>query len=223
MRITRGATAIDRRGRLRRHHHGRQDRRADGAVRDDDGAVPPRTHRRRTRGRGRDVRDHGLVHARRACQRCHVRPSAGARGVPAHGGTQPPPVPHQRRLHRRIDLQRQALERVHESRTTAEWLALLRELEIPAAPLNTPGALFDDPHLAAVGMFETVDTPHGPVRFPGVPTWFSQTPGRVGGPAPELGADTAEVLAEIDASRHKSTRHAEPEGAFASAREGKEL
>ena len=53
------------------------------------------------------------------------------------------------------------------------------------------------------GLFETVDTPHGPVRFPGVPTWFSRTPGRVQGFAPELGADTAEVLAELDAG-HKT-------------------
>jgi crotonobetainyl-CoA:carnitine CoA-transferase CaiB-like acyl-CoA transferase len=82
-------------------------------------------------------------------------------------------------------------------RSTSEWLTLLRQLEIPAAPLNTPGALFDDPHLNAVGMFETVETPHGPVRFPGVPTWFSRTPGRVAGPAPELGADTASVLAQL--------------------------
>jgi crotonobetainyl-CoA:carnitine CoA-transferase CaiB-like acyl-CoA transferase len=82
-------------------------------------------------------------------------------------------------------------------RSTAEWLKLLRDLEIPAAPLNTPGALFDDPHLNAVGMFETVDSPHGPVRFPGVPTWFSQTPGRVAGPAPELGAHTAEILEKL--------------------------
>ena len=59
--------------------------------------------------------------------------------------------------------------------------------------------MFDDPHLNAVGLFETVDTKHGPVRFPGVPTWFSRTPGRVAGPAPELGADTAEVLAELHA------------------------
>jgi len=82
-------------------------------------------------------------------------------------------------------------------RTTDEWLALFRELEIPAAPLQTPSALFDDPHLNAVGFFETVDTEHGPVRFPGVPTWFSRTSGRVAGPAPRLGADTAEVLAEL--------------------------
>ncbi|MCV7423207.1 CoA transferase [Mycobacterium yunnanensis] len=85
-------------------------------------------------------------------------------------------------------------------RTTAEWLTLFRELEIPAAPIQTPAELFDDPHLNAVGLFETVQTPHGPVRFPGVPTWFSRTPGRVAGPAPELGADTAEVLAELAAT-----------------------
>ncbi|MFC7672808.1 CaiB/BaiF CoA transferase family protein [Mycolicibacterium sp. GCM10028919] len=86
-------------------------------------------------------------------------------------------------------------------RTTAEWLELFRGLEIPAAPIQTPDELFDDPHLNAVGMFETIDTPHGPTRFPGVPTWFSRTPGRVAGPAPELGADTADVLAELDARR----------------------
>ncbi len=82
-------------------------------------------------------------------------------------------------------------------RTTDEWLALFRELEIPAAPLNTPDALFDNPHLNAVGLFETVETQHGPVRFPGVPTWFSRTPGRVAGPAPLLGEDTDEVLDEL--------------------------
>jgi crotonobetainyl-CoA:carnitine CoA-transferase CaiB-like acyl-CoA transferase len=82
-------------------------------------------------------------------------------------------------------------------RTTDEWMALFRELDIPASAIHTPDALFDNPHLNAVGLFETIDTPHGPVRFPGVPTWFSRTPGRVAGPAPELGANTAEVLEEI--------------------------
>jgi crotonobetainyl-CoA:carnitine CoA-transferase CaiB-like acyl-CoA transferase len=87
-------------------------------------------------------------------------------------------------------------------RTTDEWLALFRELEIPAAPLNTPDALFDHPHLNAVGLFETVDTQYGPVRMPGVPTWFSRTPGRIAGPTRELGADTAEVLKELGLDRN---------------------
>ena len=82
-------------------------------------------------------------------------------------------------------------------RSSDHWLALFRELEIPAAPLGTPADLFDNPHLNAVGLFETVDTPYGAVRFPGVPTWFSRTPGRVAGPAPELGANTTEVLEQL--------------------------
>ncbi|MCV7229182.1 CaiB/BaiF CoA transferase family protein [Mycolicibacterium komossense] len=82
-------------------------------------------------------------------------------------------------------------------RTTAEWLALFGELQIPAAALNTPDDLFDNEHLNAVGLFETVQTRYGPVRFPGVPNWFSRTPGHVAGPAPELGADTAAVLDEL--------------------------
>ncbi|WP_434405972.1 CaiB/BaiF CoA transferase family protein [Sphingobium sp. DN12] len=82
-------------------------------------------------------------------------------------------------------------------RTTQEWLELLEELHIPAAPLRTTDELFDNAHLNAIGFFETVDTPQGPVRFPGVPTWFSQTPGRVAGGAPELGAHSREVLDEL--------------------------
>ncbi|KDF02054.1 acetyl-CoA acetyltransferase [Mycolicibacterium aromaticivorans JS19b1 = JCM 16368] len=82
-------------------------------------------------------------------------------------------------------------------RTTEEWLTLFVELEIPAAPLNSPQALFDNEQLNAVGFFETVPTAQGPVRMPGVPTWFSRTPGRIAGPTPELGADTEAVLAEL--------------------------
>jgi len=94
-----------------------------------------------------------------------------------------------------------------QERTTAEWLALFRELEIPAAPIHTPDALFENPHLAAVGLFETVQTQHGAVRFPGVPTWFSRTPGRVRGYAPELGADTAGVLGELGLTTNTTPAH----------------
>ena len=86
-------------------------------------------------------------------------------------------------------------------RTTAEWLTLFAELEIPATPINTLDDLFESPQLNAAGFFETVQTPDGPVRFPGVPTWFSRTPGRVRGPAPMLGADTEAVLGELDRLR----------------------
>jgi crotonobetainyl-CoA:carnitine CoA-transferase CaiB-like acyl-CoA transferase len=82
-------------------------------------------------------------------------------------------------------------------RTTQEWLDLLRANHIPAAPLRTPDELFDNEHLKAVDFFETVQSEHGPIRFPGVPTWFSRTPGRVAGLAPRTGEHTQEVLAEL--------------------------
>lgn len=113
---------------------------------------------------------------------------------------------------RQIDTVYGRLAETFLERTTQEWLDLLQRLGIPAAPLRTPDELFENEHLNAVGFFETVETENGPVRFPGVPTWFSQTPGQVAGGAPRLGAHTHEVLDELglgDAGAEPSTTHAE--------------
>lgn len=72
-------------------------------------------------------------------------------------------------------------------RSTGEWLDFLSQLQIPCAPIKTTDELFEDPHLNAVGFFETVESAEGPIRYPGVPTWFSRTPGKVAGPTPHLG------------------------------------
>ena len=98
---------------------------------------------------------------------------------------------------RQIDTVYALLGETFLQRTTQDWLDLLRSLDIPAAPVRTLDELFDNPHLNAVGFFETVDTPNGPVRFPGTPVWFSQTPGRVAGPAPRLGAHTQQIMDEL--------------------------
>ncbi|MCJ2178318.1 CaiB/BaiF CoA transferase family protein [Novosphingobium album (ex Hu et al. 2023)] len=83
------------------------------------------------------------------------------------------------------------------TRTTQEWLDTLQGLHIPCAPLRSTGELFENEHLNAIGFFEELDTPQGPVRFPGVPAWFSATPGRVHGPSPMLGEDNDAVRAEL--------------------------
>jgi crotonobetainyl-CoA:carnitine CoA-transferase CaiB-like acyl-CoA transferase len=90
------------------------------------------------------------------------------------------------------------------TRTTGEWLDLLRSLDIPAAPVRTLDDLFSNDHLDAAGFFDTVPTPNGPVRFPGPPAWLSRTPGKIAGPAPRLGAHTGEILAELGAERDGS-------------------
>ncbi len=101
---------------------------------------------------------------------------------------------------RQIDAVYALLAGTFRERTTQDWLELFRRLGIPAAPIRTTDELFDNPHLNAIGFFETVDAPYGRVRFPGVPTWFSHTPGHVAGAAPELGADTRDVLEELGLS-----------------------
>jgi crotonobetainyl-CoA:carnitine CoA-transferase CaiB-like acyl-CoA transferase len=81
-------------------------------------------------------------------------------------------------------------------RSSADWLSLLNTLGIPAAPLNRTDDLFNNEHLNAIGFFETINDEHGSTRFPGIPTWFSRTPGKIASSAPRLGADTDAILAE---------------------------
>lgn len=82
-------------------------------------------------------------------------------------------------------------------RTTGEWLALFRQLDIPAAPLRSTDDLFEDEHLNAIGFFQSVETSQGVVRFPGPPTWFSQSPANISSGAPALGEHTREVMQEL--------------------------
>ncbi|WP_268893177.1 CaiB/BaiF CoA transferase family protein [Pontixanthobacter aquaemixtae] len=77
-------------------------------------------------------------------------------------------------------------------RTTQEWLDFLEPLQIPCARVKSTDDLFDDPHLNAIGFFENVESKEGTIRYPGVPTWFSRTPGKVAGPTPHLGEHNAE-------------------------------
>jgi crotonobetainyl-CoA:carnitine CoA-transferase CaiB-like acyl-CoA transferase len=82
------------------------------------------------------------------------------------------------------------------TRTTAEWMELLRRAEVPAMPLWTTTDLLHDPHLEQVGFWKTLDTKEGRMRFPGIPTWFSKTPGQITEAGPALGEHGPEVLAE---------------------------
>ncbi|MFN3554152.1 MAG: CaiB/BaiF CoA transferase family protein [Novosphingobium meiothermophilum] len=85
---------------------------------------------------------------------------------------------------------------VMETRTTEEWMALFRRAEIPATPIASLSDLLDDPHLVETGFWHERETDLGTLRFPGIPTAFSETPGAIGEPGPALGADNMTVLAE---------------------------
>jgi len=84
------------------------------------------------------------------------------------------------------------------TRTNAEWLADLDRLNIPAMSVNSLESLLHDPHLEAVGFWQTVDHPtEGRMRLPGLPASYGKTPGAIRRLPPRLGEHSAEVLREI--------------------------
>lgn len=91
----------------------------------------------------------------------------------------------------------QQLARATRERTTAEWVAICAELDIPATPIYALEDLPDHPHLKAVGMFERAEHPsEGSIRYLRPPTRFAATPAAVRLQAPLLGQHTEEILRE---------------------------
>jgi len=94
----------------------------------------------------------------------------------------------------------QLLADTFRTRSTVEWIAALREADLPCGPVNSFQDRRDDPHLAAVGLFNEVDHPtEGRLRQARFPVKFSASPASVRRPAPVLGEHTDEVLNELKA------------------------
>lgn len=88
------------------------------------------------------------------------------------------------------------------ARTTAHWLAQLEAADIPAMPLHTIESLLEDPHLRAVGFFQTINHPsEGMVRMMAPMGNWSESPPSIRLPAPKLGQHSVAVLLETGFSR----------------------
>ncbi len=93
------------------------------------------------------------------------------------------------------------------ARTTADWLEQLRTIDVPCAPVNRIDDLFEDPHLNAVGFFETFDHPsEGKLRAVRTPFNAENCETTPDHPAPRLGEDSERILraAGIDDARLKA-------------------
>jgi crotonobetainyl-CoA:carnitine CoA-transferase CaiB-like acyl-CoA transferase len=91
------------------------------------------------------------------------------------------------------------VDEVTRTRTTDEWLELLKPLQIPVVKMNRLDDLFDDPHLEAVGLFERRQHPEaGPYVSIRPPLKFSASPANIRRHPPRLGQHTEEVLAELE-------------------------
>jgi crotonobetainyl-CoA:carnitine CoA-transferase CaiB-like acyl-CoA transferase len=90
------------------------------------------------------------------------------------------------------------MEAILRRRTVAEWLARLREAEVPAAPVNNLDGAFAEPPVAEREMIVEYDHPEvGRVRLPGNPIKFAGVGKTISNPAPRLGEHTDAVLADL--------------------------
>lgn len=81
--------------------------------------------------------------------------------------------------------------------TTAEWMEVFEQLDVPAFPFNTLESLLEDPHLQEVELFQTMEYPEeGTVRHIAPANAFSGGQRQSPAPAPMLGEHSTEVLTD---------------------------
>jgi crotonobetainyl-CoA:carnitine CoA-transferase CaiB-like acyl-CoA transferase len=84
------------------------------------------------------------------------------------------------------------------TKTTDEWLALLKPLQIPVTRTNRLNELPDDPHLKAVDFFQRYQHPEAGT-YVGMkhPVAYGASPANVRRHPPRMGEHTEELLREL--------------------------
>lgn len=84
-------------------------------------------------------------------------------------------------------------------RTTEQVLQKMETARIPAGPILSPQDVLNDPHIAAKGLFQTVEFPGLPNAAPimQTPVELSDTPGEIRHRAPTLGEHTDAILQDL--------------------------
>ena len=89
-------------------------------------------------------------------------------------------------------------EALFASKTSKEWLELLRAGKVPCGPLNFPPDVFTDPQLLENEYIVEIEHPlFGPYRTFGPVVKMDGTPTRVTAPPPQLDEHTDEVLTQL--------------------------
>ena len=90
------------------------------------------------------------------------------------------------------------LRPIFATRTSAEWIAILDEHDVPAGPIYRMNEVFDDPQVQHLAMAQTVHHPvRGDIRLVAQPFDLSRTPASLVTAAPDAGEHTDEVLSEF--------------------------
>jgi crotonobetainyl-CoA:carnitine CoA-transferase CaiB-like acyl-CoA transferase len=90
------------------------------------------------------------------------------------------------------------IDAVMKTKAAQDWLKILDEADVPAAPILEHDEVFDEPQMRQNGMIVDVDHPKvGRTSMFGVPVKLSGTPGTIRHPSPLLGEHTDAVLTEL--------------------------
>ncbi len=100
------------------------------------------------------------------------------------------------------------IEPIIRTKPRDQWLAILRENDVPSAPVLTRHEFIDRPQTRALEMRREIDDPTlGPTIQMGLPVFLNDTPGEITGPASKAGDDRGalEWLREPTRSAYPAT------------------
>ncbi len=91
-----------------------------------------------------------------------------------------------------------ALSHIMLKRSTAQWITILENAQVPCGPINTLDQVYTDPHVLARQAVETVTRADGrEIKLAANPLRMSETPPTTRAAPPLLGQDTDAVLREL--------------------------
>jgi crotonobetainyl-CoA:carnitine CoA-transferase CaiB-like acyl-CoA transferase len=99
------------------------------------------------------------------------------------------------------------VEPIIRTRPREEWLSILRESDVPCAPVMTRQEFIEHPQTRALDMRREIDDPTlGRMIQMGIPVFLNETPGEITGPAPAAGDDRAALQWLQEPARYASVK-----------------
>jgi len=90
------------------------------------------------------------------------------------------------------------LQAIFLTKNQTEWIKLLNSADVPCGPVNTLDEVFKDPQVLHRNLICEIDHPtEGRIKQLGIPIKFSETPGQLRFPPPQLGEHSTEILRSL--------------------------